>query len=276
MGLPSRRPRNLARRPGLTLYGAVREAIERLITDSQLKAGDALPTEAELQERFGVSRATVRQALAELDRAGVVERRQGRGTFVALPAMERELPELTGFTEHLQSRGMRASSRLVDCSVAIAEKGSDSGHFPVGTPLFKARRVRYANDFAVGVHTVYVPLAMAERIGFTEEVLRRDERASLYALMTRAGIRLTWAEEHLRARAADREESQLLGVRPGTPVMSVLRKTHDDAGDLVEVVRAVYLGDKYDYVVHLDRLAGRAGAGGLVTAMTSNSEEERK
>ncbi len=276
MHVPSRRPRNLDRRPGLTLYGAVREAIERLITEWQLKPGDALPTEAELQERFGVSRATIRQALAELDRAGVVERRQGRGTFVALPAMERELPELTGFTEHVQARGMRASSALVDCSVAIAEEGSDSGYFPLGTPLFKARRVRYANDIAVGVHTVYVPLAIAERIGFTEEVLRHDETASLYALMAGAGIRLTWAEEHLRARAADREEAKLLGVRPGTPVMSVLRKTHDDGDDLVEVVRAVYLGDKYDYIVHLDRLAGRAGTGGLVAAGTSNREEEQK
>src|SRR5438552_596967 len=96
-GMSLQRPA-LDRRPGLALYAAVEEAVEGLIQQRQLAPGDALPPEQELQTLFGVSRATVRQALAQLERRHIVERRQGRGTFLAIPTMELSLPQLTGFS----------------------------------------------------------------------------------------------------------------------------------------------------------------------------------
>ena len=82
----------LDRRPGLALYAAVEEALEALIKERGLAPGDALPAEQELQTLFGVSRATVRQALGQLERRHIVERHQGRGTFLAIPTMELSLP----------------------------------------------------------------------------------------------------------------------------------------------------------------------------------------
>jgi GntR family transcriptional regulator len=268
------RSSHLSRRPGVALYAAVQEEVERLIASGGLAPGDPLPTEAELQERFGVSRATVRQALQGLEHQGAVERRQGRGTFVAYPAMERVLPELTGFTEHIRSRGMRSRSRLVDYSTVVASASNDSRQYPAGTPLARVVRVRYADSVVIACHSVYLPVDIATSIGFSEEVLRSDETTSLYELFALAGLRLAWADERLQARGADRAEAELLGVRSGTPVMSVLRATHDTDDRLIEIVRAVYLGDKYEYAVHLDREAG-PGRGGLVTANTASSEEEK-
>ncbi len=124
--------------------------------------------------------------------------------------------------------------------------------------LARAIRLRLANDRAVGLHTTLVPLSIAEAIGFTEERLRRDERLSLYAELERADYRLSGAEEHLRARQLARPEAALLGVPQSTAAMSVLRLTRDESGRLLEAVRAVYLGDKYDYVISLKgKQAGR-------------------
>jgi GntR family transcriptional regulator len=116
-------------------------------------------------------------------------------------------------------------------------------------------RLRLANAAAVGLHTTLLPLGLADEIGFTEERLRADDHCSLYACLEQQGRPLRLAEEHLRARTASAAEARLLGIARKTPVMSVLRLTRDESGELVEAVRAVYLGDKYDYVITLDRAA---------------------
>lgn len=251
----------IARRRGIALYVEVQDQIEALIADAGLAPGQALPAETELCRRFGVSRATVRQALAELERRGIVERHQGRGTFVTLPAMERSLPDLTGFSEHLRARGIRASGYLVAYELVLAAQSGDSHHFPDRSPLVRVVRLRSASDVTVGLHTIHVPLEVAEAVGFREELLRSDPTVSFYELLGRAGVRIAWAEEHLRARLASPAEAGLLGAPVGAPIMGVLRLTRDDADRLIEVVRADYLGDRYDYVVQLERRTGVGAPG---------------
>lgn len=266
----------IERREGIPLYVTLQERIRELVESQGLQPGDMLPSEAELQARFGVSRATIRQALATLERRGLVERQQGRGTFVTIPTMERSLPELTGFSEHVRSTAMRPSSELIEYAVVAARIEGDSRHFPDGTELARVVRLRYANEVPVGLHTAYLPLELTRRVGFEEERLRRDRSLSLYALLEQAGVRLAWAEEHLQARAASAWEASLLGASRGAPVMSVLRLTRDASERLLEVVRAVYLGEKYDYIVHLDRRSAGAMGGGLISPDGRNEKEENK
>jgi GntR family transcriptional regulator len=260
----------LQERTRLPLYVQVADWIRGEIARERLEPGTMLPSEADLQRRFDVSRATVRQAVQELAFAGVVKREQGRGTFVAVPRLERALPELTSFSEHLASKGLLSSSRLINWEVVSGPHESKGDSVPSpdapdprlfghsSLRLARAIRLRLANDRPVGLHTTLVPLAIAEAIGFTEERLRRDERLSLYAELERAEYRLSGAEEHLRARQLARPEAALLGVPQSTAAMSVLRLTRDESGRLLEAVRAVYLGDKYDYVISLKRKqAGR-------------------
>jgi GntR family transcriptional regulator len=260
----------LDRRTRLPLYVQIADRVRELIEREQLGPGAALPSEADLRERLGVSRATIRQALQELELEGWIERHQGRGTFVALPPLERSLRELTSFSEHLASKGLASSSRLLRYDLLDTDgrvkrgrggqlpspDGPEPRLFPLGTALARVVRLRLANAAPVGIHTTLLPLSLAERIGFTEERVRADEQCSLYACLEQHGRALGFAEEHLRARTASTAEARLLGVPRQSAVMSVLRLSRDDGGELVEAVRAVYLGDKYDYVITLDR--GRA------------------
>jgi GntR family transcriptional regulator len=245
------------------LYAQVGDRLLELIERDGLAPGSVLPSEAELQRAFGVSRATVRQALQELERGGAVERQQGRGTFVAVPRLERALPELTSFTEHLASKGVASSSRLVRYERVEEDDGGrartvspdapDPRLFPRGQPLVRVVRLRLANGLPIGVHTALVPSAIAEAIGFTRERLEADEHVSLYACLEEAGYGLHAAEEHLNARLLTPREAALLSVPRKSAAMSVLRLTRTGDDDLVEAVRAVYLGDKYDYVIGLER-----------------------
>jgi GntR family transcriptional regulator len=257
----------LDRETKLPLYVQVADRVRELIERERLAPGTALPSEAELRERLEVSRATIRQALQQLELDGRIERHQGRGTFVAVPPLERALPELTSFTEHLVSQGLASSSRLVHYDqLRVGEPprdredrrlpspdSPDPGLFPEGVQLARVVRLRLANETPVGVHTTLLPLEVAERAGFTEERLRADERFSLYASLAAAGYELRFADEHLRARLVSAAEARLLGVGRQAALMSVLRLTRDAAGRLLEAVRAVYLGDMYDYVISLER-----------------------
>lgn len=255
----------LQRRPGVALYAAVQDAVEALIKDRHLAPGDALPPEQELQAIFGVSRATIRQALSGLEQRRIVERHQGRGTFLAIPTMELSLPQLTGFSEQVRARGMRPTSRLVEYADVTETSDRDALFFPTDTPLVRVVRVRCANDVPIGTHSAILPVELADRAGLSESRLKADPSFSLYAHLEAAGVRITWAEEYLRSRGANRAEAELLNVRPGTPVMEVLRLSRRDGDRLMEVVRSVLLGERYTYIVYLERHPATAGLGGLVT-----------
>jgi GntR family transcriptional regulator len=261
----------LDRRTRLPLYVQIADRIRDLIERERLGPGTALPSESELRQQLRVSRATIRQALQRLELDGRVERHQGRGTFVAVPPLERALPELTSFSEHLASQGLVSSSRLLRYERLehrrvgarrskhrpISPDEPERGLFPASVPVIRAVRLRLANDAPIGVHTTLLPAEVAERSGFTEERVRKNGRLSLYACLEEAGYRLRLGEEHLRARSASAAEARVLGVPARTAVMSVLRLTRDEEGRLLEGVRAVYLGDKYDYVITVERGSGK-------------------
>jgi GntR family transcriptional regulator len=266
----------LDRRTRLPLYVQIADRVRDLIERERLRPGAALPSEAEIRESLRVSRATIRQALQQLEQDGRVERHQGRGTFVAVPPLERVLPELTSFTEHLASKGLRSSSRLLDYERvkrtraarraslrrAISPDEPEPGLFQPSAPLVRIVRLRLANEIPIGVHTTLLPAEVAERSAFTEQRLREDERVSLYASLEEAGYGLRLAEEHLQARVTSDAETRLLGVPARTAVMTVLRLTRDEQGLLLEAVRAVYLGDKYDYVITVERATGKGRRNG--------------
>lgn len=229
-------------------YWAVIDFVEKLISSQGLAPGDPLPAESVLQERFKISRGTVRMALEKLTVAGVVERRSGSGTFVAVPRMVRALPELTGFSEHIRSQGLRPGSQLL--SKRALPEGSEAGaEFPPGTALVEFARLRLADDQPVGLHYLVLPADIAAAVD-VEDQLRQG---TLYERMEQANLTVDVAQEHIVARRSVRSEARLLDIAVGSAVLDVRRKTFDADGNLVELVHAVYRGDRYDYVIWLER-----------------------
>ena len=124
------------RASAVTLFAQVRERLRERIVSGALGTGDKLPSESELEAEFGVSRITVRQALSGLHAAGLIEKVNGRGSFVTRPASPRELGPMSGFYETMRRRGHVAHGKVsrvrrvrADAAVAAGLKLSP------GTPL---------------------------------------------------------------------------------------------------------------------------------------------
>jgi GntR family transcriptional regulator len=241
------------RRGAPPLYGQLAEQIRLLIERGQLRPGDQLPSENEVTAHLEVSRATVVKAFEELEASGLVVREQGRGTFVSSAPLERRLPELTGFTEHIQSLGLRPGQRLLSYERVTAHDGDVVlASFPPGLPLVVVTRLRLVDGQPAGLHRVAIPAEVADAIGFTEKALEAPD-ASLYALMSAGGVQLHAAEEALRSVNATDEEAAILHTTPGAALIEVTRRSRDARNRLVEVVQARYLGSLYVYRIDLAR-----------------------
>src|SRR5580704_11535354 len=114
----ARQPPEIVRGPGTTVHAQIEDWLAGQIAAGALVPGDRLPTEQDLAAWFGVSRMTLRHALAELARRGLVTRTTGRhgGTFVAAPKLEQDLTTLAGFSEQLRRHKMVAGAQVLSAT----------------------------------------------------------------------------------------------------------------------------------------------------------------
>src|ERR1700721_2183069 len=118
------------------LYAQLESLLAAEIAAGTLLPGSRLPKEEELVKRYAVSRTTVRQAIQNLIRRGLIEIRRGKGTFVLEPKITQELTQLSGFVEDMQSLGRNASARLLDKqTVPASESVARQLSIPTGTPV---------------------------------------------------------------------------------------------------------------------------------------------
>ncbi|KRA24544.1 hypothetical protein ASD65_09025 [Microbacterium sp. Root61] len=233
------------------LYVQLANALQDHIELAKLSPGDPLPSETVLARENRLSRATVIKAFDTLADRGLVTRRQGKGTFVNARPMERLLPELTSFSQHVHGLGLSPRSELLAFErFAAADPARPASAFDLESvgaePLVQIERLRHVNDRPVGVHRALIPEDVADRIGVTEPVAAR-ESFSLYESMRSGGIFLSSGDESLRAINAGARDAELLGVDEGTALIEVVRASRDQNGRLIEVVRARYLGTEYLY-----------------------------
>lgn len=247
-------PPLLDREAALPLYAQLRDALLREVKDGGLQPGDRFPTEAAIRERYRVSRATIRQALADLEAGGVIRKVQGLGTFVAVPKI-RHVPLLTSFTELASSQGFTPSHRVLSSSTeqAPAEVAAELG-LADGAPCRFLRRLFLADGEAVGLAETWLPAAA---LGGHDELFERErlDQGSMYeALQSEPiGLVLERAVETISPGAVDAQSAGLLGCEPGAPVLLIRRLTFTPDGSAVEATRLVFVGDRYEYRVELHR-----------------------
>jgi len=204
------------------------------------RPGAPLPSEAELCERFSVSRMTVRQALQELTNDGLVERRRGQGTFVAHRPVHRRPGVFLSFTEEMNRRGMQASSRLLNAGMDDPRRSEalDLGLAP-GSQLLRVVRVRLAD----GVPVALEDAALVPELG---GVLEEDLAVgSLHGALERRGVVATRATGTITARLARASETALLDLAPQSALLVELRILFDQEGRVFERTETRYAADRY-------------------------------
>jgi len=226
----------------LQLQRVLRSAIERQV----LAPDEALPPERELAEAYEVSRVTVRKALDGLVHARLLTRRQGAGTFVAA-RVEKNFATISSFTEDMLSRGRQPHSEWISKSegTVMPEEALAFGFGP-GTPVYRLVRIRYADGQSMALEHATVPkdsLTSLEAVG-----------ESLYdALGSARPVRVL---QRLRAVLFTPEQSELLGIEPGSAGLEIERRGFAADGRTVEFTKSYYRGDAYDFVAELNVAGG--------------------
>jgi GntR family transcriptional regulator len=236
----------------LPLYCQLRELLRRQIDTGAMKPGDQLPPEPALGQSYGLSRITVRQALADLVDEGYISRSRGKGTFVAERQFhDHRVNKLAGFLDTLREQGYESTSRVigVDRIPAPAKVAGLLG-LPSGHSVIRNRRLTFVRDEPIVFATGYL-VAPAE-----VEILAGDLDGypSIYPyLAERHGILLVRGDKTLEATLANEEESQYLHIRKGAPVLLAEIVVYDAEDRRRLLVKAAYRGDRYKYCM---RLAG--------------------
>lgn len=232
------------------LYYQLKRILLRHIQNGDIVPGEALPSEVELQQRYGVSRITVRRALSDLASEGYISRQPGRGTFVLQPKLQDRSEKLGGFADDLVAQGFKVESQILEHGRRPAPRGvARKLGVDEGQSLLYMQRLVYANGEPIALATGYFNLG--EEIIFTTEELESD---SIYPLLERKhGIPLRRADRTLEATVALEHEAQMLHVKPNTPLLLAELIVYDGQGRRVAFVKAVYRGDRYKYYSTLTR-----------------------
>jgi GntR family transcriptional regulator len=231
-------------------YDQLAEILRRRISEKQVEDEVfQLPSENELAEQHGLSRATVRHALDKLEREGWIYRQKGVGSFAVVRRVEQELTRLDSTTEAMRQRGWSLVTRVLFLQqIAATHHIERALELKPGEIVYELCRLRIVDDLPLSLQTAYLPAALCPRL---EE---NDLTTSLYGLLeSRYGLRLWNGQETLRARRATPAEAQALSIGEEIPVLYAERITYAANGSPVEYLEAVWRGDRYDFKVTLSR-----------------------
>jgi GntR family transcriptional regulator len=217
----------------------------------QTGEGMRLPPERELAERLGVARETLRRMLRELQAEGLLERRQGAGTFVAGQSWLKPLL-LRSFSEDMRERGLVPSSALLETRVHRADaKVALKLKLMPGSPVLDVRRLRLASGEPMAIEQAFLPQALLP--GFTASALATQ---SLYELLAgQHGIHVRNAAQEITATVLTEDEAQLLDVAPFSPALMVERQVFATDGRVIEYGKSLYRADRYRFEVNVGRAA---------------------
>lgn len=223
----------------------VRDALLDLV--GGLQVGAAIPPERRLAVDMGVSRPTLRAAIEELVREGLLLRRHGSGTYVAEPKIALPLT-MTSFSDDMRQRGMRPDSQILSFEEqsAGAKLGARLRVSPADR-LWAIRRLRLADDETMAIEFLHVPQRVAPSL------TQRDlEGQSFYDLLVRRyDVVVVAGTQTIEPTVTNDEEAEVLGVPVHSPAFLFERTSTSERGEVVEFVRSIYRGDRYRLVTEL-------------------------
>ena len=226
---------------------AVRDRLLKEISSGELAPGQRLGAERELAQRLGVSRSTVRAAVADLARSGAVRQARGRagGIFVAERKVERDLTSLASLPAYLRRQGFQSDARVISTAM-IKPEAEVAAALGLGVDelAHEVVRVRLADGDRISLERATFP---ASRF---PDLLNRSLSGSLYELFaTEYGLQPGEAEERIEVVSAGPSEARLLGVDPGAPLVAISRTAWSSDGEPFECSHDLFRGDRVRIVV---------------------------
>jgi GntR family transcriptional regulator len=238
------------RRTALPLYHQLKDLITEKIEGGEWSPGHQLPTELDLAREFGVSRTTVRQAMYLLENEGLVERFQGKGTFVGRPKIAQNLASMGTIGRDLLRPSVASNLQLVHLKTMVAPHGVAAQlKLDREERVHELRRTLVVNGEPLFLVTVWLPESRFPDFEkrFTSEVTMRQ------LLREAFGVVAIRQHKEVEVTILNEEEAELLHANPGAPALQISYLSRSrDSGEPVEFRRLVVRGDRCKYYVDLD------------------------
>ncbi|MEN2766895.1 GntR family transcriptional regulator [Ornithinibacillus xuwenensis] len=235
----------------IPIYYQLEEEIKSMIHTKQLKPGDLLPSEREFAEKYAISRMTVRQAINNLVKEGLIYRQKGKGTYVADKKFEQDLSGLTSFSEDMRNRGLTPSSNLISFEFIQANEQLASILSIAPTDIVcRIKRVRLADDEPVAVETVYSPQKLVGDMNYL------DFSDSFYDYVEKKlHHKIGFGYQTIEAAPASDEEVKHLNIPKDSPVLVMQRTSFLQNKDQtpIEFATSAYRADKYKFKMKMKR-----------------------
>jgi GntR family transcriptional regulator len=245
-------------RTGIARYQQVYTVLSQALSEGSIAAGEALPSEPTLVRQYGVSRTTVRRALARLAAEGSIVRRRGSGTF-ARDGLEKSnsTRKVTRLLDDLRSVGSNTRSKLLAFEQVSTPEFLLREWPEFGDKALLIRRLRSVEDEPVVLATIYVPEAFAPLL--TPRGLGRD---TVLVALDKFGHRALTADQQTTAVAADPFSAEHLRCPVGAALLNVQQLARDAKGQILDFTNFVYRPDCYELHMQIDRVNGlRNGSG---------------
>ncbi|MGC0252384.1 GntR family transcriptional regulator [Pseudactinotalea sp. Z1748] len=235
----------LDRSSPVPLYHQVASALEAAIRDGRLPPETKLENEIALARRYNLSRPTMRQAMDQLVRNGLVVRRRGVGTQVIGPQVRRHL-RLSSLYNDLVAEGSQPETQVLSFElIAAPPQIAETLKLAPGAQVSHVRRLRLVDHRPLALMENWIPTAIAP---LTREELERD---GLYNLLRKAGIDFRMAQQRVGARIADADQAQVLQCPPSSALVWMERTALDSRGAAIEHGQHLYRADRYSFDITL-------------------------
>ena len=211
------------------------EVISSKIKSGEWAPGYKLPSEPALAEEFGVSRATVREALQELISRGRIKREQGRGTYVLHASIEYGMDDLMSITHLLEMHGAVASTKDVEITIGSAsEEDAESLTISELEPVYTINRTRCADGIPVVYDSVIIPCR------FLPNPNKKELEGSLFEILDKSGIHIMQGAGKVSIQTASDKISEKMSLNRQTPLLCMHNVLYDQNGMPVMVSRDYY------------------------------------
>lgn len=235
------------------LYKRAYESLRGQIERGEYKAGDRLPPENELAAAMGISRATLRHALDQLEGDGVLNRVRGSGSYVTKPKLMHESTSIiAGYRREAEKRNRVLRTEVIDLSVQPAGKAGEKLSLPSNARVTRLVRRRWVEGFNDGrpvvYTTVHVPYAL-----FPDMCEQNFTDASLYDLLESRMLKVCHASRVLEVTMPEQKIAAYLGLSPFEPAIYVDSIGFDARGRRIEYAQSYYPAGSSRFLIEIDR-----------------------
>ncbi|MBU3175421.1 GntR family transcriptional regulator [Clostridium estertheticum] len=233
----------------IPLHYQIKEILQEMIENEVLKPGDSIPTERELCKVQGVSRMTVNKAIMSLVNEGLIYRQQGKGTFVSIAKVNREISLLKGFSEQMQDNGIISKTKILSFEIIDATKQCMLElKMPIDeNKIIEIKRLRFADQQPVAIETAWLPHCLFD--GMTRDMV---EGKSLFSIFReKYGYYPYEAKQIIEPIMLNEYDSELLNQDKHALALTFRRTTYLENGTPIEYTKAIYRSDKYKYQITL-------------------------